>query len=208
MATAQPATEKGRATRRRIVEAAAAVVAERGAAGMSLDEVRERSGASKSQLYHYFEDRADLIHAVVEATANSVLSFQDAHLAELDSLAGIDDWFDGMVRVQVARHATGGCPIGSLVGQLAERDEAARDALVDGFDRWEQALRDGLERMQRRGDLLDSADTGALANATMASIQGGLLLTQVRRDPQQLRTALDGARALLGATSNNRRVTG
>jgi hypothetical protein len=28
----------------------------------------------------------------------------------------------------------------------------------------------------------------------MASIQGGLLLTQVRRDPRQLRIALDGAR--------------
>ena len=32
----------------------------------------------------------------------------------------------------------------------------------------------------------------------MATIQGGLLLTQVRRDPQQLRRALDGARAVLG----------
>jgi TetR/AcrR family transcriptional regulator, transcriptional repressor for nem operon len=201
MATTEPATEKGRATRRRIVQAAAAVVAERGAAGMSLDEVRERSGASKSQLYHYFEDRADLIRAVVDATSNAVLSFQDAHLAELDSFAAIDEWFDAMVRVQVARHAIGGCPIGSLVGQLAERDEGAREALVDGFDRWEGALRDGLERMRVRGELRDSADTAALANATMASIQGGLLLTQVRRDPEQLRSALGGARAMLRASA-------
>jgi hypothetical protein len=31
----------------------------------------------------------------------------------------------------------------------------------------------------------------------MASIQGGFLLTQVRRDPRQLRVALDAARANL-----------
>jgi hypothetical protein len=34
----------------------------------------------------------------------------------------------------------------------------------------------------------------ALASATMASIQGGLLLTQIRRDPHQLRIALSAAR--------------
>jgi hypothetical protein len=38
---------------------------------------------------------------------------------------------------------------------------------------------------------------GALATATMASIQGGLLLTQIRRDPHQLRIALSAARSNL-----------
>jgi hypothetical protein len=51
--------------------------------------------------------------------------------------------------------------------------------------------------MKARGKLKPSADPAALATATMASIQGGLLLTQVRRDPQQLRIALDAARANL-----------
>jgi hypothetical protein len=41
-----------------------------------------------------------------------------------------------------------------------------------------------------------------LATATMASIQGGLLLTQVRRDPHQLRIALNAARNNLRAAAN------
>ena len=41
---------------------------------------------------------------------------------------------------------------------------------------------------------MTDADPAALATATMASIQGGLLLTQVRRDPRQLRIALNAAR--------------
>ena len=48
--------------------------------------------------------------------------------------------------------------------------------------------------MKARGKLRKDADPAALATATMASIQGGLLLTQVRRDPQQLRIALEAAR--------------
>jgi len=48
--------------------------------------------------------------------------------------------------------------------------------------------------MKTRGKLRHDADPAALATATMASIKGGLLLTQVRRDSNQLRTALNAAR--------------
>ncbi len=51
--------------------------------------------------------------------------------------------------------------------------------------------------MKARGKLRNDADPAELASATMASIQGGLLLTQIRRDPRQLRIALDAARSNL-----------
>lgn len=195
--TQAPATEKGRATRERILQAAAELVAEKGAAGMSLDDVRARTGASRSQLYHYFDDRDDLVRAVIDVTTDAVLGVQRDLLDRLDSWAGIDRWFDALVRLQVDRQACGGCPIGSLAGQLAERDPQARTAIATGLERWEIKLREGLARMKARGKLRKDADPAALATATMASIQGGLLLTQVRRDPRQLRIALDAARANL-----------
>jgi AcrR family transcriptional regulator len=195
--TKAPATKKGRATRERILQAAAELVSEKGAAGMSLDDVRARTGASRSQLYHYFDDRDDLVRAVIDVTTDAVLDVQGDLLGRLDSWTGIDRWFDSLVGLQVDRQARGGCPIGSLAGQLAERDTGARVAIATGFERWETHLRDGLTRMKARGKLRKDADPAALATATMASIQGGLVLTQVRRDPQQLRIALDAARANL-----------
>lgn len=195
--TQAPATEKGRATRERILQAAAELVAEKGAAGMSLDDVRAKTGASRSQLYHYFEDRDDLVRTVVEVTTDAVIGVQGDLLHHLDSWAGIDRWFHSLVQLQVGRRARGGCPIGSLAGQLAEQDPDARAAIAGGLERWEKHLRDGLTRMKARGKLCKDADAAALATATMASIQGGLLLTQVRRDPGQLRIALDAARANL-----------
>ncbi|HEY2543385.1 MAG TPA: TetR family transcriptional regulator [Gaiellaceae bacterium] len=190
-------TKKGQATRERILQAAAELVAEKGAAGMSLDDVGERSGASRSQLYHYFDDRDELVREVIDVTTDAVLAAQDGQLEHLDSWAGIDRWFDALVDLQVDRQARGGCPIGSLAGQLAEHDPGARKALAAGFERWEQYLREGLTTMKERGKLRRDADPAELATATMAAIQGGLLLTQVRRDPQQLRIALDAARANL-----------
>jgi TetR/AcrR family transcriptional regulator, transcriptional repressor for nem operon len=53
--------------------------------------------------------------------------------------------------------------------------------------------------MQAQGKLDRRADPAELATAAMAAIQGGLLLTQTRRDPGQLAIALDAAYAQLRA---------
>ena len=186
---ASPKTAKGRATRERIVAAASDLIGERGLAETSLDDVIERAGASKSQLYHYFEDRAALLRAVVAHNTDRVLG----HLGPVDSWRAIRSWFDSMVELQAERHARGGCPIGSLVPQLAETDERARLMLAASYTRWETHLRDGLQSMQAQRKLDPRADPDQLATATMAAIQGGLLLAQTRRDPGPLAIALDAA---------------
>jgi TetR/AcrR family transcriptional regulator, transcriptional repressor for nem operon len=204
MTLTEPGSAKGRATRLRILLAAVDVVAEEGAVAATLDSVCERANVSRGQLYHYFDDRADLVYEAVGATADAVLGFQADHLENLDSLAGISIWFDALVARQEDCHAHGGCPIGSLIGQLAERDETARLLLAAAIDKWEQQVLQGLLRMRAHGELAPTADPARLATSTMASVQGGLILTQVRRDPRQLRVALDGAMTtLLAATAQH-----
>jgi TetR/AcrR family transcriptional regulator, transcriptional repressor for nem operon len=197
----RPTTEKGRTTRGRILQATARLIGERGVDRVSLDDVEREAGVGRSQLYHYFDGRDDLLRAVVDTRTDALLGAQDGLLDDLDSLEAIDRWFDALVALQEERNARGGCPIGSLVGQLAERDEETRAALASGFERWEEPLIAGLRRMQARGKLRRDASAESLADMTMAAIQGGLLLTQVRRDPRQLRRALDGARAVLASAA-------
>jgi TetR/AcrR family transcriptional regulator, transcriptional repressor for nem operon len=192
MTVTEPRTDKGRATRNRVLDAATELVFEHGVAGTTLDDVRAAANVSKGQLYHYFADKEDLVHAVIDRTVEQVLGAQPA-LADLSSWAAIAAWFDDLVQLQLDRDAIGGCPIGSLAGELAETDEQARTELAAGFDRWEAPLRDGLRKMQADRKLLPGADPARLATATLAAIQGGLVLTQTRRDPQQLRIALDAA---------------
>jgi TetR/AcrR family transcriptional regulator, transcriptional repressor for nem operon len=193
----QPTTERGRRTRERIVAAAAEVVAEKGALGASLDEVGERAVASRSQLYHYFDDKSDLLRAVAEATNDAVLGAQDDLFAGLGTWAGLVRWTDVLVAVQEERGGVGGCPIANLLGQLGERDDDIRGVLANGFDRWETSIRAGLAAMVASGELRADADADWLAASTLASLQGGLVLAQARRDPLPLRRSLDGALALI-----------
>jgi TetR/AcrR family transcriptional regulator, transcriptional repressor for nem operon len=194
--SATPRTARGKATRERIVTAAAELISRRGIAETSLDDVIERARVSKSQLYHYFEDRAALLRAVVDHNTEGVIRYLGA---VDDSWKAIRAWLGSMVELQVERQACGGCPVGSLVPQLAETDEEARVALAAAFTRWEALLGDGLRSMQEKGKLDPRADPDELATATMAGIQGGLLLTQTRRDPGQLAIALEAAYAHLRA---------
>ncbi len=192
-----PITERGRKTRERIVAAATEVVAEKGALGASLDEVGARATASRSQLYHYFADKNDLLRAVAQATSDTVLDGQRDLLAHLDTWEGLVRWADALVAFQQARGGEGGCPIANLLGQLGERDDDIRSVLASGFDRWEESIRVGLAAMAACGELRPGTDVAWLASSTLASLQGGLVLSQARRDPQALRLALDGALALI-----------
>ena len=64
-------------------------------------------------------------------------------------------------------------------------------AVARGFGRWEARIRDGLRAMHARGDLPADADPDDLALATLAALQGGLLLAQVQRETRPLEVALD-----------------
>jgi TetR/AcrR family transcriptional regulator, transcriptional repressor for nem operon len=184
-------TSKGRATRERIVAAAADLMFERGVAGTSLLDVQQAALVSGSQLYHYFGDKASLVLAVIAWQAETVLGRQQPWLCRLDSLQGIRAWRDYVVSTMRRRECRGGCHIGSLASELADLDPAARSDLAAAFERWIAAIRDGLQAMQDRGELRADADVTRLACALMAAVQGGLLLAKARRDVAPLEAALD-----------------
>jgi AcrR family transcriptional regulator len=186
-------TPKGERTKVRIAEAAADLVWDRGVAGVSLDDVRAASGTSKSQLYHYFADKAELLREVVAVQSERNLEAQRPALERLDSWVALEGWFDEIVATKAEQGCRGSCPIGSLVTQLAETDPAARSDLAVAFERWEGYLEDGLRAMREDGSLIPEANPKDLAVATMASLQGGLLLAQAARSTRPLRLALDAA---------------
>jgi AcrR family transcriptional regulator len=192
----EPTTERGRQTRGRIVDAAAELVAVRGVDGTGIDHVLAAAGASKSQLYHYFADKDDLVRAVIARRYDQLIDAQAPLLDKLDSWVAIRRWLDMWVG---QTEATGyhGCPIGTLANELADRDDTARADLAACFAAWEGYLVDGLAHMRERGGLAPNADPRRLAMATFASLQGGLLLAKTHKDVEPLRVALDAAYAHL-----------
>jgi len=187
----QRLTRKGQATRDRIVEAAADLMFRQGVAGTTTEQVQAAARVSASQIFHYFSDKRALVRAVIAYQTEAVLTTQQPLLGRLDSMEALRAWADQFVSIEEQLKFEGGCPIGSLGSELAETDAAARQDVERGFARWEEAIREGLRAMYARGDLRRSADPDALALALLTALEGGLLMTQIRRDPAPLRTVLD-----------------
>ncbi|MGW1343258.1 TetR/AcrR family transcriptional regulator [Kribbella sp. NPDC002412] len=189
----QRLTAKGRATRGRILAAAADLVLRQGVARTGLDDVRRAAGVSGSQLTHYFHDKQTLIDDVIEWQTDAAMDREPV----LDSFEAWRRWADQVVARQTARKFQGGCELGSLAGQLAESSPETRAHLADGYDRWLDRFRHHLHAMRDQGLLRPDADPDSLANTLLAAMQGGVLLSQTLRRPAPLRDSLDAALAQL-----------
>lgn len=191
-ATASPRTARGAATRARIVDAATELVRAHGVANTTIDAVIEASNVSKSQIYHYFADKDDLVLAVIQRQAECVLGTHEELLRKLNSLAGLRRWRDAVVELTRQTNCAGGCPLGSLAAELSETPRT-RAALAESFSRWASYFETAFARMQMRVGRRPSGSLKELSEAMLASLQGGLLLAQTMRSTRPLELALDMA---------------
>ncbi|WP_370306338.1 TetR/AcrR family transcriptional regulator [Amycolatopsis sp. WAC 01375] len=190
----QPAkTPRGRMTRDAIVDAAAELMYVNGVAGTSVDKVLAASGAGKSQMYHYFKNKDELVEAVIARFLEKILGNQPT-IFELHDWADFDQWASEILAIQTTPKGPIACPLGNLTGELGD-DPKMAPLLDKAYREWESHLERGLKSLQAKGKLVDDADPARLAQAAMACVQGGLLMAHVRHDitpiADALRIALD-----------------
>jgi len=181
-------TAKGRATRQRIVVAAALLTRQKGAAETTLDDVRAATATSKSQLFHYFPDgRSDILTAVAEYEAAQVLEAQQPYLGDLSTWEAWQKW-----RQEVLHHYTElgqRCPLGSLTTELGKSSPQALAIITTLFDDWEEALLRGVRAMTP-----DEPETARdRARSILTAVQGGVVMLQATGRTDYLDAALTAA---------------
>lgn len=182
-------TAKGRATRQRIIDGAAAEIRVNGAMATTLDDVLARTATSKSQLFHYFpQGKEQLLLAVAEQEAARVLSDQQPHLSQLTSWAAWQRWRD----VVVDRYRRQGqqCPLSTVMSEIG-RTPGAQAVTSTLIDRWRADIEAGVRIMQRQGKVAESIDASRAAAALLAGIQGGVSVLLNTGDLSYLEAALD-----------------
>jgi AcrR family transcriptional regulator len=170
----QPLTAKGRATRERIVKAAAQVILNDGLSSLSMVNVRKAARVSGSQLAHYFGDKQALIRAVIMRQMQVVLNFHhQPKLAGLQSFDDFERWIDLNMRYLRQIGYEGTPTYHALAGQLAKSDAATRETIAAGYRQWVELLEQAIARMKDRGVLVADADPRQLAIVIVTAHQGG-----------------------------------
>jgi len=186
----QNLTAKGRATRQRIIEGAATEIRQRGVTATTLDDIRARTQTSKSQLFHYFPAGKDqLLLAVAEQEAQTVLDDQQPHLGALTSWAAWQRWRDAVV--DRYRRQGQHCPLGVLMSEIGRTTPGAQAVTSALIRQWHDEIAAGVRHMQSQGKVADGLDADRVAAAMLAGIQGGVGIMLATGDLSYLEAALD-----------------
>ena len=186
-------TERGRATRQRIIEATGEQILASGIGGTTLDTVRAATLTSKSQLYHYFPGgKAELVREVAVWEGAQLLEAQQPHIDDLGSWESWSAWREALddYSLGLGRWA---CPIGSLATQSAMTDPELERVIAESMGAWRDLLAAGVRKMQASGDVDPAADPDRIAMVILTAVQGGLVMSQPLRSAWPLEAALDSA---------------
>lgn len=182
-----------------ILDAAARLISEKGFSHTSVDDVIRAAGLSgKSHFYHYFESKDALGFEVLDRqfgrfTERGLAILREPMIEPLDRLAL---FIDTLVALQREREARNGSPFGNLAGELADSHEGFRQRLDVVFERWSQQLQSLLWEL--RGQLREGVDAGRLARFIIAALEGGMLMTRVKRDATVMEGIGDDLKRFVG----------
>jgi AcrR family transcriptional regulator len=167
-------TAKGRATRERIIKAAADIILAEGISAMNIDTVRNLASVSGSQIAHYFADKQELIRAVIARQTQVVLDFhRQPKLGGLNTFDDFERWIRLNMRYLRRVGYTGTPTYHALAGQLAKSDDATRAALAAGYRQWTDLFEQSIRQMKDHKLLIAEADPRQLAMIIISAHQGG-----------------------------------
>jgi AcrR family transcriptional regulator len=156
--------EDGVQSRQAILHAAAQLATTRGLEGLSIGELAQHIGMSKSGLYAHFKSKEDLELATIETAAEifrrEVLAparESPRGLGRVQALAGT---FLGHLERRVF---PGGCFFVSVVTQLTSSPGRPRDRASELLREWEGQFVEALGEAVRAGELPGGADVAQLA---------------------------------------------
>jgi TetR/AcrR family transcriptional regulator, transcriptional repressor for nem operon len=184
-------------TRQKMVNAAIDLFHRQGVGATSIDQILESSGTGKSQFTHYFKTKEGLVHAALTSLHEVIRSGEAETGYDIKSWKEMDQWFQGFIDFQKSVNFERSCPIGTIGNDVADDQKNLRKEVVD-FLSWSRGrLARFFEERKKAGELSTKVDPEALADFCMAIMQGGMLLTKMRRNSDMFENAAGQARAYI-----------
>jgi AcrR family transcriptional regulator len=194
------AMRKGEATRTRIVEETGRQAAIRGFGAVSLNDVAEAVGLSKSGLFKHFDSKEDMSLAALDQGFDRFLAF---NWGDADSLpAGrprLEAVFDHWLDWTEVENAAGGCLINQAAVELDDQPGPLRDLLKIRIGRWRARLK--AEFMSLRTPPISGAEADSAVFQMKSFILGHSEQRRLLDDDGARAAARAAFRALLDRTA-------
>jgi TetR/AcrR family transcriptional regulator, lmrAB and yxaGH operons repressor len=163
-------------TRKKMLISAAEVLRERGAAGVTIDEVLARSGAPRGSVYHHFPDgRNQILAEALQYSGNAITVMID-DAAGWGARALLREFVDFWQRLLTDADFTAGCPV--VAAAIGSNDDDPKLSVEAGviLGRWCTALTGAFVN-----DGFADDDAASLAVMAIAALEGAIVLSRSTR---------------------------
>jgi AcrR family transcriptional regulator len=152
------------------------VLRERGAAGLTIDAVLERSGAPRGSVYHHFPGgRSQLLREALQFAGEEMLSQID-QAADVSAVELLRQIAAVWGRVLVDSNYTAGSPVLAAALGSGQDDQQLTEVAAEIFRHWRTAAATAYARQG-----LAPAEATALAHTTIAALEGAVVLSRAMR---------------------------
>ncbi len=177
---AKPRNKRG-STRARMLGSAVEVLRERGAAGVTIDEVLTRSGAPRGSVYHHFPGgRRQILTEALQFAANTIGGIIGAESSD-SAWDLVHRFIEFWERVLTGSDFTAGCPVVAVAIATPDEEPELAAAAAAIFDRWRAALTAAFS-----ADGFDESDASSLAVMCIATLEGAVVLCRSSRSVDPL----------------------
>ena len=192
MSTATKTPTKRGSTRTKMLVSAAEVMRERGAAGVTIDEVLARSGAPRGSVYYHFpEGRNQILTEALQYAGEAITEVID-DVAAKGGLFLVRQFVEFWDDLLIESDFTAGCPV--VAAAIGSADDEPQLSTVAGsiFRRWRDALTRAFV-----SDGFDEPCAASLAIMCIASLEGAVVLCRCTRSVDPLRAVTDEVEFLI-----------
>src|SRR5262245_21623403 len=173
-------TDKGSETRQRILEVAAHAFAERGYAGISLNDVIRRTGLTKGGFYFHFDSKAELALAVCDYIRDNARQRALGVAAQHERAV---DQIDAIVRQIVVDKTSD--PSMAALGRVCQELATAEPELqgkLGHFEGWFTTTEQLLRAAQEEGSMDRTVDAEKAAWFVVTAFVGADFVSDLRGD--------------------------
>lgn len=167
----------------RMLAAALELFHAKGVNATGISEVLKKSDTGKGQFTHYFKNKDGLIRGVVEFLFAIIREGRASTGYDLATWEDFTNWFQTYIDYQKSVNYKNSCPIGTIGNDLSDKQEIIRQDIRIFLEWTRGKLARFFAERKAAGDLVETADPDALADLCIAVMQGGMLMTKIRRDP-------------------------
>ena len=163
----------------------------------SIDQILDKSGTGKSQFSHYFKTKDGLVHAAITYLHELIRDGKAATGYDVKTWKDMDRWFQSYIDIQKSVNFERSCPIGTIGNDILSDQNDLRKDVID-FLTWSRGrLTQFFCERKEAGELPAKIQPQALADFCIAIMQGGMLLTKIKRDSDMFENAANQARAYI-----------